>query len=516
MPELRELRCLNWAARGLRIDTGGTIPDTERAMLKPETSACLEASIEVGDVIADKYVIRSVLGQGGMGVVCEATHRQLGERVAIKLLTAGGERAPAARARFMREARVTAKLRGEHTARVSDFGVLADGTPYMVMEYLEGVDLRRLLRDETNLSVDVAVHYTVQTCIGLAEAHSMGIVHRDLKPSNLFVTERPDGSDLVKIVDFGISKSFCMAGTDDNITVSGTILGSPRYMAPEQLEDSINVDARADIWSLGAVLYEMLAGHPPYTASSPAALCHVVLGGEPPLPLAGRVRGVTPELEAVVFACLDRNLETRIENVGVLARALNAATALDGLDAAASRIEGILQRAMALGVTDTQTSSRVHAVGRRRGTSSSVSQVGPVAHSLRPKGRRSMLWVAVPAAALVAIALLAVGLVRRNVVTRGSAPTPFVEPSGAGARPPPNNDRPDPSTPIVPIDSSNDGGLAASGDAQPAEPVASAAPTALAPTATRARPPKVPFTGAAQPAPVPTPSKTRDPFDDRF
>ena len=482
-------------------------------MLKPETSACLEASIEVGDVIADKYEIRSILGQGGMGVVCEATHRQLGERVAIKLLTAGGERVPAARARFMREARVTAKLRGEHTARVSDFGVLADGTPYMVMEYLEGVDLRRLLRDETNLSVDVAVHYTVQACIGLAEAHSMGIVHRDLKPSNLFVTERPDGSDLIKIVDFGISKSFFMAGTDDNITVSGTILGSPRYMAPEQLEDSINVDARADIWSIGAVLYEMLAGHPPFTASSPAALCHVVLGGEAPPPLAGRVRGVTSELEAVVFACLDRNLESRIENVGVLARALDAATGLDGLDAAASRIEGILQRAMM--PADGLTSSRVHAVRRRHGSSSSVSQVGPVAHSLRPKGRRSVLWVAVPAAVLVAIALLTVGLVRRNVVARGvaSAPTPLVEPSGVGSLNP-NNDRTTPST--LPIDSSNDSGLANHGDAQPAEPAASTAPTALAPTAMSRVRPKVPSTGAPQPPPVPTPSGTRDPFDDRF
>jgi serine/threonine-protein kinase len=315
-------------------------------MPKPIETACRGDVYGVGDVIAGKYVIRALLGQGGMGTVVEAEHLELQERVAIKLLTLDVDRVPAARARFMREAKITAKLRGEHTTRVTDYGLLEDGTPFMVMEYLDGFDLREVLRKELSLPVGVAVRYAVQACAGLAEAHALGIVHRDLKPSNLFVTTRPDGTDLIKVVDFGVSKSFSLPGTDDDITATGAILGSPRYMAPEQLESSGRADSRADVWSLGVVLYEMLAGHPPFVAESAAALCHQILRDETPSPLAGRVPNVTPELESVVLRCLRRDLNERMPDVATLAQELAKASGLEGLSAAAASVTGILERTL--------------------------------------------------------------------------------------------------------------------------------------------------------------------------
>ncbi len=315
-------------------------------MPKPIETACRGDAFGVGDVIAGKYVVRSLLGQGGMGTVVEAEHIELQERVAIKLLTLDVDRVPAARARFMREAKITARLRGENTTRVTDYGLLEDGTPFMVMEYLDGVDLREVLRKDLSLPVGVAVRYAVQACAGLAEAHALGIVHRDLKPSNLFVTTRPDGSDLIKVVDFGVSKSFAMPGTEDDITATGAILGSPRYMAPEQLESSGRADARADVWSLGVVLYEMLAGHPPFVAESAAALCHQILRNETPSPLAGRVPNVTPELEAVVLRCLRSDVDERMPDVATLAHELAKASGLEGLSAAAVSITGILERTL--------------------------------------------------------------------------------------------------------------------------------------------------------------------------
>lgn len=457
-------------------------------MAKPEPSACIEASIEVGDVIAGKYVVRAILGQGGMGLVCEATHVQLDERVAIKLLTRGGERVPAARTRFMREARITAKLRGEHTARVTDFGLLAEGTPYMVMEYLEGLDLKRLLREEHFLPPDVAVHYVVQACFGLAEAHALGIVHRDLKPSNIFVTRRPDGSDLIKIVDFGVSKSFNIPWGEEDITATGAILGSPRYMAPEQLEDSVRVDQRADIWSIGAVLYEMLAGHPPFMAESPAALCHSILGGERPSPLVGRVRGVTRELEGVVSSCMDRNLDTRIPSVAALARALAEATELEGVAAAAVRIEGILQRA-APPELDLQTGSRP---GRpRSGSSSSVSQVGPVARTLWPPRRYSLLWLGIAAGFI----LTSVGAV---LWARNHAHGTHAEVPSAG----PSRWVPKEQPPELPTAS------LAPKHAESAQPVASASAAPVPPAPSR--------THLAPAHSKPPPPAGHDVFDDRF
>src|SRR5262245_32497698 len=188
-----------------------------------------EAPVKRGDVLAGKYRVESVLGVGGMGVVVAATHLDLLETRAIKLMLPEALESADSVERFLREARASSRLESEHVARVHDVGRLDDGSPYMVMEYLEGTDLRGLLRQRGTITVAEAALYAIQACEALAEAHAMGIVHRDLKPGNLFVTRRRDGSTCVKVLDFGISK---VQGSDDDPEMTSTqaVMGSPTYM----------------------------------------------------------------------------------------------------------------------------------------------------------------------------------------------------------------------------------------------------------------------------------------------
>jgi serine/threonine-protein kinase len=301
--------------------------------------------IAIGDVVADKYRVEEVLGRGGMGLVVAAEHLQLRERVALKFLRLEPDTASEFHSRFVREAQVTAKLRSEHVARVRDFGLLEDQTPYMVMEFLEGSDLRKILKAFGKLPLDTAVDYAVQACEGMAEAHALGIVHRDLKPSNLYLTRRPDGSDLVKILDFGVSKMMLMQDADrDELTAAGVLLGSPRYMSPEQLRGSSEVDGRADIWSMGAILYEFLAGRPPFLAGSTAALCVKILSEELPPPLSEQRSDVPAELEQAVLRCLQRDPDRRYADVGAFVAALDQALGQPWLTAAATRVAAVLER----------------------------------------------------------------------------------------------------------------------------------------------------------------------------
>jgi serine/threonine-protein kinase len=223
------------------------------------------AGIGPGDVIAGKYRIEAVLGAGGMGVVFLARHALLGGPVALKFLSRDFVGNPQAVSRFHREAQAAARLKSEHVVRVFDVGVHESGSPYIVMEQLDGGDLQRLLRNEGRLSVEHAVDLALQACSALAEAHRAGIVHRDLKPSNLFCVPRADGRFTLKIVDFGISK---LASADESVTVTGNFIGSPAYMSPEQMDAPNRVDERADLWSLGVVLYECVTGKLPSSAAA--------------------------------------------------------------------------------------------------------------------------------------------------------------------------------------------------------------------------------------------------------
>jgi len=274
-----------------------------------------------GDVIAGKYAVERILGSGGMGVVVAAHHVHLDERVAIKFLFAelarqGGEPV----ARFLREGRAAAKIRSEHVARVTDVGALEGGAPYLVMEYLEGQDLQRLVEETGPLPSDDAVDYVLQACEAIAEAHSIGIVHRDLKPANLFLTRRADGSPCVKVLDFGISK-MREAGARADMTKTRATLGSPLYMSPEQLVSTGDVDARADQWSLGVILFELLTACLPFEAETMPQLVAQVLQ-QPPRPLRALRPDVPVALDAAVARCLQKVPEARYRNIGELAAAL--------------------------------------------------------------------------------------------------------------------------------------------------------------------------------------------------
>lgn len=275
-----------------------------------------EGVIEAGTILVGKYRIESVLGRGGMGMVYRAHHLSLDETVAIKVLRRDVSLDEETVHRFVREAQSAVKLKSEHVARIRDVGTFDDDLPYMVMEFLEGADLGQLVDTNGAMNVPIAVDLVLQACDAIAEAHSLGIVHRDIKPSNLFVSFRPDDTAIVKVLDFGISKS--ATGADLSLTQTSSVLGTPAYMSPEQMRSARTVDARSDIWSLGTVLYELVEARRPFNAESFSEMC-VMVAVDPPSPLQ-----LAPELEAVIMRCLAKNPEQRYANVPDLMRDLAA------------------------------------------------------------------------------------------------------------------------------------------------------------------------------------------------
>lgn len=276
-----------------------------------------------GEMIAAKYEVERVLGVGGMGVVIAARHVHLGQRVAMKFMRGEAARDDNAVGRFLREARAAVALSSEHVARVLDVGTLESGAPYMVMEYLSGVDLAQVLRRDGPMPVSGAVDVVLQACEAIAEAHALGIVHRDLKPANLFVTSRMDGSPLVKVLDFGISKAAQVVGSQSgqSLTASGIIMGSPGYMSPEQVRSSKDVDARSDIWSVGVILYELLTGISPFVGETLGDTFAKIASENPP-PIRERRPDVPAKLVATIDQCLQRRLDARIQSIGALAARL--------------------------------------------------------------------------------------------------------------------------------------------------------------------------------------------------
>ena len=276
----------------------------------------IDLGVNVGDVILDKYRVESILGHGGMGVVAECIHLKLGERVAIKMLRPDVLSDSDAVERFQREAQAAAKLKSEYVARVTDVGTFsATQVPYMVMEFLEGNDLDKLISERGFLPVPWAVELMLQAAEALAEAHSINIVHRDVKPSNLFVTWRPDGSALIKVLDFGISKS--PTGSEMQLTQTQSLLGTPAYMSPEQMRSARLVDSRSDVWSLGTVMYEIIEGHRPFEADSFSEMCVKVAVDEP-----AAMSKAPPALQQVLLRCLAKIPEQRYSSMAELGRDL--------------------------------------------------------------------------------------------------------------------------------------------------------------------------------------------------
>jgi eukaryotic-like serine/threonine-protein kinase len=478
--------------------------------------------IREGELLAGKYRVESLLGEGGMGYVVSAIHGQLGQRVAVKLLAPELSQNPDACARFLREARAAVRIHSEHVARVVDVGELDNGAPFMVMEFLSGNDLARELEARQQLEIGTAIDYVLQACEAVAEAHSIGLIHRDLKPANLFLTRRPDGSPLVKVLDFGISKAMTPEGSSEpapNLTAAQSLLGSPAYMSPEQARRPRSVDARTDIWSFGVVLYEFLAGQTPFPGDVPLEV--LTASGTDPMPSLTAVRSDVPrELEAVIAKCLEKKPEDRYQTVAEFATALGPFAPNSSIPSI-SRISGILRSSHPPGAVVSATLR-----SNKSAIADSDTEVMPVRVATPFQGRdkdtqmdwgksqsgarRSRRRVVIAIAALAAIAVvvfLAVPSALEKPTAEESAPAAMkaaaapVEPAA-----PPPLVTPAPTLPeaaeVTPSASPVVGG---SGTAK--APVRAAKPPAARPiTATRTKPPAAP---TAEEAPE------EDPLDSR-
>ena len=251
----------------------------------------------VGELLADKYRIVRFLGEGGMGTVYEAYHSVVGRRFAVKFLHSELAKEAEILERFKREAQAAGSIESENIASIVDFGHAADGVPYIVMEFLIGEDLAKFLAREGPLPVVRAVNIIIQACRGLDAAHASGIIHRDLKPENLFLCRRGDGSDLVKILDFGIAKlaQASVEGPLASVTRTGSTMGTPFYMSPEQARGAKDVDHRADVYGLGVILFEALSGQKPHPGDSYNAILYHILT-QPPIPIATLRLGLAEDL----------------------------------------------------------------------------------------------------------------------------------------------------------------------------------------------------------------------------
>jgi serine/threonine-protein kinase len=450
-----------------------------------------KAPVAQGEIVAGKYRVDRVLGSGGMGIVVAATQLELDRPVAIKFLVAEAAKAPEIVARFAREARAVAKIQGEHVARVLDVGVLENGLPYMVMEYLDGADLAQHIALEGRLPLPEMAKYMLEACEALAEAHAAGIVHRDLKPANLFLARRPDRTTIVKLLDFGISKS--PVGATAGITSTQAIMGSPVYMSPEQLVSAKHVDARSDIWSLGVVLYEALAGTPPFNAESMPQIVTRILHTPAP-PLSDARPDLPPSVGAIVERCLAKDPAARFGDVAELASAL-APFVEDGARSV-ERIARVLGRNDAL-----PPQAALHAPSMRPGAD---AWGGTQAHLPRRSVGPWIVAAVVGACAVLGVAAVVVRSTRRR--EPASPPVAaIVVPSVSLA----TQDLP----PVKLEPPADPPGASASGAASTGPAVVAAHPKPTATHPGRPAPAALATTGTPTAAPTPAPATAPEPTD---
>jgi serine/threonine-protein kinase len=481
-----------------------------------------------GTILLGKYRIEELIGTGGMGNVVRASHLYLHQPVAIKVLLAQMADSDSTKQRFLREAQATVRLKSEHSARVMDVGTV-EGVPFMVMEFLDGNDLNQILRHHGPQEPAVVVDLMLQACEGIAEAHALGIVHRDIKPSNFFITRRPDGSMLLKILDFGISKT--PVGYED-LTGTQTVIGTPSYMAPEQMKSGRSADPRSDIWSIGVVIYQLLNGRLPFAGETYAELV-LKVGLEPPEPIHVPL---PTGLAEVILRCLEKDPNLRHQNVGELARML-APYASDPMSAAqsAGRAGRILQHrgaqmhgspltasglAVQIPISPAQLTPRSWPTSQGTSLSQGAGQVMP-----RPRSKRGLLVAGIASlCALAGVGGYAISQAsraasapeqrsdhrrdERHVDAPVSPPRPPSEPPAAAravepeVAAPPAGDAPVPPTPAP---------AAAPAIAEPtpaaapaiAEPTSAAAPAIAEPTSAAARPGSSARPAASADAPSP-------------
>jgi serine/threonine-protein kinase len=269
-----------------------------------------------------QYKLGEKLGEGGMGIVYRAEHEMLRRPTAIKLLPPGRAGEESLK-RFEREVQQTARLTNPHTVSIYDFGRTPDGLFYYVMEYLDGVDLEDLVKESGPVAPGRAVRILRQACAALAEAHGIGLIHRDIKPANIFLCERGGIPDIAKVLDFGLVREIA-ATSDPRLTAEDVIHGTPQYLAPESIRNSDSIDARSDLYALGAVGYFLLTGTPVFSGKSALEHIHHHLQTEPEPPSKRLGRPLPPKLEAVILSCLEKDPDRRPESARALAEALKA------------------------------------------------------------------------------------------------------------------------------------------------------------------------------------------------
>ncbi|HXX66626.1 MAG TPA: protein kinase [Polyangiaceae bacterium] len=383
-----------------------------------------------GQILAGKYRVDRVLGAGAMGVVVAAHHQGLDTPVAIKFLMPGMLENAEAVDRFAREARAAAKINNEHVTRVLDVGTLENGAPYIVMELLEGSDLQSLLKEGGPLPVDQAVDFVLQAGEAVAEAHALGIVHRDLKPSNMFCVRRSNGTLSIKVLDFGISKMNTIGAS--GMTRSSIMMGTPLYMSPEQMESARSVDARADIWALGVVLFQLLTGELPFSGETLPEICLKVTTRPPPA-----VRSLRPlvpaQIEAAIFRCLEKDRDKRWPSVGDMCAAI--APFGSGFSSAQRRWQTMSasMRSATVAASESRLDSRP---GSRMPSFGTIGGVGHTASGLARRGRRFAIGAA---GAILGLAVATFALVSWLVRSPGRAPPSAASASTSAAVAPPGS-----------------------------------------------------------------------------
>ena len=459
-----------------------------------------QSSLAIGQVVAGRYRVERLIGRGGMGEVAAVRHVDLDEVFALKVMTPEAFVSQEAVDRFIREARTSAKLRSIHAVKVVDTGRLSDGAPYLVMEYLRGRDLDAELRARGPLPPAEVAAYMVQACDVLAEAHAAGIVHRDLKPANLFLTRLPNGGACLKVLDFGIAKQIDPHNRSA-MTQTNSVFGTPLYMSPEHMKSAKLVDHRADIWSLGVVMYELLTGLLPYDAESMTALVIKVMS-EPPTPLAARRAGIPAGLDRVVMRCLERDASRRWSSAAELAAALAPFAGQVDMRASVPDLGGP-SRGPAIQIAPAITGPDPNPTYTGATQMAVASPAGGSPH--RAGSRAPLIGIAaalaIASAAFVTFALRGTG---GDGDTRAAA-------TGSAEVAPPKQDAPvvSPASPEAPAPPSSSS----------AEPAATAtAATTTTPTAATTAAPARPTATAAHPTPKPTarptaaPAKTRGGF----
>jgi eukaryotic-like serine/threonine-protein kinase len=278
----------------------------------------------IGKLMDGRYRVVSRIGNGGMGAVYIAEHVTAGKRFAIKVLDPAVAHEPEVVARFELEAKAAAAIGDDHIVKIVELRKLSSGVPYLVMEWLQGQDLEQELRAyQGRFPIARTIAIAVQCCRALGAAHKKGIVHRDVKPENIFLTERRDGKDFVKILDFGISK-IVEANSElfgRPLTWTGSAVGSPHYMAPEQLLGDKTLDARADVYSMGVVIFKMLVGRVPFDAANYQSLVMKIINQPPPSMLELRA-DLPMELQRVVFCAMAKTAKARFASMAEFAKAL--------------------------------------------------------------------------------------------------------------------------------------------------------------------------------------------------